>query len=522
MPLIPGMKLLLRLFFCLSVAQVVIPLVDPAIAGPLKVDPAGTVFASRGSFFSSLVDPDDPTSQVLLLQLEKLVAQIEKRASFLSQNQALDEGLLNNPDLASAFYDIQGSEWNLIAVRRTWYPSLKFSANALTLSGQPDSLLGKNYVSRTNRSGASATEEFGEVAPGLSLSWTFFDPTRAPAINQALSSLMAQRFLFDIAARDLVLNLQVSYTNVQAEAELARRYLWLFVVTRQQVLVAEKMVRNNRMSRSALDQLHTEQRLQLTTLIDRYQQLFTASNSLAALVSVPPGRMVLASSPLVIQKPWQQDLDSTIQQALAMREEIQQKLSLANRDRWAAIRSINSYLPAFGLTAAGAYIGTQDLSRSPQISTANIGISFQWTFFDGGIKAADSRNLRAQSASQLSAASSQSLLVTRQVMDAYNVYQTSKLALQNTGADFALSKKTVEDAANQFTSARDVTTFVQVCNLYISAADRDVNSKRQFNTSVYGLYRYSALWPEGLLQKVVQRSVGPTSASRQASDSVQK
>jgi outer membrane protein TolC len=506
---LPLIRLLISLLCSLSLTKVLAPVDDSAFAAPIAAGSGKTAFASRESSFSSLVDQDDPTSQALLLQLEKLVAQIEKRASILSQNQALDQGLLNNPDLASAFYDIQGSEWDLIAARRSWYPALKASSNTQTLSGQPDILIGKNYVSTSTNPTDATIVQLGSVAPGLILSWSFFDPTRRPAINQALSSVFAQRFLFDISARDLVLNLQVAYTNVQAESELAQRYLWLFGVTRQQVLAAERMVRKGRMTRSSLDQLHTEQRLQLSRLIDRYQQLFTASNALAALVAVPPGRMVLASSPLVLQKSWQQDLDSTIQQALAMREEIKQKLSLADRDRWAAIRAINGYLPAFGLTAGGAYEESQGLSNSSQTSTTNIGLSFQWFLFDGGIKAADSTRLRSQSAGQLSAAARQRLLVTKEVMDAYNVYRTSELALQNTGTDFALSKKSVEDAVNLFAAKRDVTTLVQVFNLYISAADRDVGSKRQFNTAIYGLYRYSALWPEGLSQTVAQRRAGP-------------
>ena len=53
-----------------------------------------------------------------------------------------------------------------------------------------------------------------------------------------------------------------------------------------------------------------------------------------------------------------------------------------------------------------------------------------------------------------------------------------------------------------------VVALVQVFNLYISAADRDVGATRQFNTSVYGLYRYSALWPVGLSQKVAERRRG--------------
>ena len=463
------------------------------------------------SWFSSVVDRDDPTSQRLLGELEHLSSQFEKRASSLSLNQVLDQGLINNPSLASAFFDIQGSEWSLIASRRSWYPAFQLTGTTANYKGQPNVLIGKAYTASTTNTSTSSVTQYSQpeaVAPVLVLNWSFFDPTRTPAINQVLSGLMAQRFLFDIAARNLILNLQTAYTDVQAESELIRRYRWLFDLTHEQVLAAESMARQGKLSRTALDQLHTEQRLQLTRLIDRYQLLFTASNALAALVAVPPGQLVLAASPFTLEGPWPQDLDTSLQQALAMREEIKQKLSLAERDRWAAIRTINSYLPVFGLTGGATYDDTQTLSSSVQASKANFGLSFQWSFFDGGVKAADATNLRAQSASQRSAADSQRLLVAKQVMDAYNVYVTSKLALQNTGSDFALSRQTVRDAVRAFRANGDVTTLVQVFNLYVSAADRDVGSTRQFNTSIYGLYRYSALWPEGLSQKVSHRLGG--------------
>jgi outer membrane protein TolC len=460
----------------------------------------------------STLDQDDPSSQSSLKQLGHLAAQIQKRASNLTLEQALDQGLLNNPGLASAFFDIQGSQWNLIASRRSWYPSIQLNGNsATTYPGQLNTLLGQAYISSATTSARSSEVQYSQplsVAPILVLNWSFFDATRVPAINQALSSLFAQRFLFDVAARNLVLNLQVAYTDVQAESELVRRYQWLLELTRQQVLRAEFWVRQGRLTRASLDQLHTEQRLQLTRLIDRYQQLFTSANALASLVAVPPGQIVLSSSPLTLVPPWRKDLDSSLQQALALREEIKQKLALADRDRWSAIRAINGYLPVLGLTGAATYGDTSYDQSSVQASQANIGLGFQWPLFDGGIKAADSSSLKSQSASQLSAATSEKLVVAKQVMDAYNVYVTSRLALQNTGPDFSLSRRTVQDAVRAFSINRDVTTLVQVFNLYISAADRDVGSTRQFNTSIFGLYRYSALWPEGVSEKVAQRRSG--------------
>jgi outer membrane protein TolC len=493
----------LRLCLALGVAYVFGAFALEVAAGPVAK------FTPRS--FSLNFDWDDPASQRSLQQLEHLSVQLEKRTINLTLDQALDQGLLNNPGLASAFFDIQGSQWDLIASRRSWYPSLQITGNTANYKGQSNLLLGQAYSSSTiTRPGSSATQytQAVSIAPVLVLNWSFFDATRVPAINQALSSLFAQRFLFDVAARNLVLNLQIAYTNVQAEAELVQRYQWLLGLTRQQVLLAEVMVRQGRLTRASLDQLHTEQRLQLTRLIDRYQQLFTAANTLASLVAVPPGQIVLSSSPFTLVPPWRQDLDSSLQQALAFREEIKQKLALAERDRWSAIRAINGYLPVFGLTGAGTYGDTSSDQGSVQASQANLGLSFQWPLFDGGIKAADSSSLRSQAASQLSAANSEKLVVTKQVMDAYNVYITSRLALQNTGPDFALSRQTVKNAVRAFSLTRDVTTLVQVFNLYISAADRDVGATRQFNASVFGLYRFSALWPDGLFVKVAQRRGG--------------
>ena len=505
---IPAYRSLSRLLYSLATAQALMLVLYQTFVGPAEAGATLRPLVVHTSSFSPLVDQDDPTSQALLRQLVKIATQIEQRSVTLTLDEALTQGLLNNPDLASAFYDIQGSEWNLIAARRSWYPTLKLTANTQSLKGQPDILVNKRFTNISTDSGDDTAQQTGSVAPGVLINWTFFDPTRTPAINQALSSLTAQRFLFDIAARDLVLNLQVAYTNVQAEAELVRRYQWVFEVTCQQVLAAERLVGRGLLPSSSLDQLHTEQRLQLTRLIDRYQQLFTASNALAALVAVPPGRMVLTTGHLVKEKPWQQDLDSSLDQALAMREEIKEKLSLASRDRWASIRAISGYLPSFGLSAAGAHEETQSMSNLTRISTANIGLSFQWPLFDGGILAANSSSLKSLSESQLRAANSQKLTVSKQVMDAYNTYTTSKLALQNTGADFSLSKKTVKDAIARFSSTKDVTTLVQVLSFYFAAADRDVGSTRQFNNAIYGLYRYSAIWPDNVSEKIEQRSRG--------------
>jgi acyl-CoA-binding protein len=82
------------------------------------------------------------------------------------------------------------------------------------------------------------------------------------------------------------------------------------------------------------------------------------------------------------------------------------------------------------------------------------------------------------------------------------------LALKNTSTDFSLAKKTIQNTMAGLSSNRDVTTLIQTFSLYKSAADRDINSLRQYNTSIYGLYRYSALWPETAIKPLDQRKQG--------------
>jgi len=191
-----------------------------------------------------------------------------------------------------------------------------------------------------------------------------------------------------------------------------------------------------------------------------------------------------------------------------MREEIKQKLALAQRERWSATRTIYGYLPVFGLFGVATLANDATTTTNAQTLAAGVGINFRWNVFDGGIRAADATTLKAQESSQISSAASERLNVSKQIMDAYTSYKTALLALKNTATDFSLSKKTIQNAMPRLSSDRDVTTLIQMFSLYISAADRDINSLRQYNTSIYGLYRYSALWPEMAIKPLGQRKQG--------------
>jgi len=449
-----------------------------------------------------------PRVERLINQAERLAFVLRQRQVRLGQAEALAQGLARNPDLGGAYQAIEGRAWTLIATRRSWFPSLQVLGSTNALRSNEPMLIGQTLTLTDSSKGTSGRTLDTTAGPGVVLNWSFFDARRPAAINQTLESLKAERFLFDIAARNLALNLQVAYTGVQAQAELLQRYEWLLQLTQRQLHTARALVLQGRLRRSAIDQLATEERLQLTRLLDRYQQLFLASNSLTALVAGQPGQYVLASEPLALQSPWPLGLDATLAQALDLREEIKQKLTLASRDRWGATRAINGYLPVFGLVGVSSLSSRQYLY--PETNTTHtwtniVGLNFRWTVFDGGILAAEATALKAQSAQQASDSESQKLLVSKEVMNAFAGFVTARLAVENTGGDFALARRSLEENAKEFASRGDVTTLIQGFNLYISAADKDVGAISQFNNAVFGLYRSSALWPPGVPEQISAR-----------------
>ena len=446
----------------------------------------------------------------LLNQAERLSGVLQSRQQRLSLADALAMGLARNPDLASAYEAIEGRAWTLIAARRSWYPSLQVVGSGSALRSNEPVLMSTTLTLRDSSSGASQSILSNASGPGVVLNWSFFDSRRQPSINVALDNLKAQRFLFDIAARNLALNVQLAYTAVQAQSELLQRYDWLLDLTIRQTEIANRLVREGRLSRSALDQLTTEKRLQLTRLLDRYQQLFVASNSLTALVAGTPGQYVLSADPLTQQAPWPMGLDETLNQALNLREEIAQKLTLAARDRWAATRAINGYLPVFGLVGVSSLSAYQEtVNQQPGSSrdtwAHTVGLNFRWTVFDGGILAAEATALKAQAAEQVNNADSQKLLVSKEVMNAYAGFVTARLAAENTGKDFALARRSLGEISGAFPRKPDVTTLIQSFNLYTSAADKDVGAISQFNSAVFSLYRSSARWPAGVPDQIKLR-----------------
>jgi outer membrane protein TolC len=479
-----------------------------ATAGALAQ--SGTRYRINGQL-APQVQPN-PVANQLQAQLRSLKAELESRSRLANLQQAIETALLNNPELASAYAQIQGSQWNLIAVRRQWYPTL--NANSNTLPTQT--------YSTTNGSGPKTydtTTYTNTTATGLTvtLGWTFFNPSRGPSINAASESLRQQELLFDVSARNLVLSVQQTYFQLQEQRQLISAYDEILANIDRQVQLTEAQFNNGLVGISDVEQIRTTQYSTLSQLIGIYRQLLDTAAQLAQAMALPPGTLVMPADPLRQVGSWNEPLPATIAQALRLREEIQASLAAAASASWSASSLFNSYWPKFSVGANGSLDNNNGTSGYPGLAatTTNttlnwnggVGLGFSWQLFDGGINAASAQANQALAKQAQDQAASNRLTVTSQVEQAYSAYLTSQLSLQSTNAQIQASRQAVSAVQERFKVGVDtMTAVVQTLNQAIAAANAYATALRVYNTAVARLYRSSARWPEGTQAPLQQRS----------------
>ena len=473
--------------------------------------------AANGYSFRGVKAPQVKPSSVaseLELKLSQLQQQWGERSVRMDLTSALEQSLLGNPELAQTYSQIQQSQWNLIAVRRQWYPSLSVSSSgpAGGLWGYRGTSIRNSTTISTGTVDRSDTTNQNGIVPVLSLGWTFFDPSRGPQINAASLNLRSQELLFNVAARNLVLQTQVAYFNLQEQKQLIGSYEEILSATSTQVKEAESLFNVGNASSADVEQIRTQLYQTLSLLIETYLAAIDGSASLARAIALPPGKLVLPQDQLDLYGQWDLPLGATIQQAQILREEIQSSLAQATSANWRASALLNRYLPRLSLLANGSYAYNDfDSRRSQNAITISegtrssawdgaVGLGFNWTLFDGGIAAAEAEASRAQERLFSDQAAVQRLQISQEVEQSFAAYHASQLALVSSREQVESARKAAAAVRERFNVGySDTTSVVQTLNQAITAANAYARSQRQYNSAVANLYRATAQWPDNTL-----------------------
>jgi outer membrane protein TolC len=466
-------------------------------------------------------------SSQLEAQLKTVEAEGTGSGISLTLEQAINMGVSNSPQLAIAYREIQRQEWELIAARRDWYPQATISAqpiagffsNSMLTSYRADQDVAGRYNLDYGR-------EFGtymkglQISPSAMISWRFFDIARGSEISSQQKLVDQQKFLFNVTARSLLLDIETEFYALQSLAGLIQAYTRLSQENIREVKVMEERFKVRLATVSDVEQSKAQALNQMNQLIDykyRYQE---ASSNLAQLLSLETSQLIYASQKNTDMQYWPLSLDETLRQGLSNREEIKASLAQAESYQWEARALMQRYIPTMSVLLGGnlnleqgvinGAIGGLDMPQPPTGTLRNtssaVGLGFTWDIFDGGIRAAQSNARRAQAQQQRDQAQQNRLTVVQQIKTAYAAYQTQYQSLINSRAAVTSALQAQSAARERYrVGIGDITTLIQATGLYGDALANQALSEMRYSTAVASLYRYSAVWPMSSQEVVIKR-----------------
>lgn len=478
-----------------------------------------------------LIDPPaTPQLQQLEVKLDQLRADVTQ-ADIVDLPQAVAAVLNRNPALARALSEVEARRWDLVAVRRSWMPSLSLSTDGDSpLVGQLFNTSTAVYPNSTGSSFATSTynstyyqySSYPLASVQAVLNWEFYKPTRGPRINASLDQLQAQRLAVSAVARSLILDAQIAYNKLQEIGLLIDDYEKICAANRlDYALVVTQLSKGLATVGDRAQQL-TLLLNQVSTLLNLYNAKVQAAADLARLMGVEPGTLVVAKPllPLDLDAPmpvWSLGFEATLQQGLKLREEIQMALKQASAERWQARRWVNQYLPALSLKAyadyanfTGYYQADVGSSATPYYSNqtsidAVLGLGLHWTLFDGGVRRARARSADASAASYGQQATAAEQQIGAQIRSSFTSFEVSAIALPAADLAWKQAQSSLAVARKRYAvGIGDLTTVVQANEMLARAAENVSQHRLAYKNSVAELYRYSAEWPPVAQQGLTQ------------------
>jgi outer membrane protein TolC len=468
--------------------------------------------------------PPEPTSQSLQLRLQSLEARWKElrqqydRRPQVTLLEALQIGLKQNPILAQSYAELAASEWNSAAILREWLPALYFT--------QPNNAPWAASVATQNgnQSTSSSPAVYQNLqqfytSPRLTMRWTFLDPTRVPRYGAEQAIVQSKRLLFDVSARNLILDIQRAYYNLQEARELRGLYTHLYDLTHAQVRRAQYLRARGVNNQGDISQLRAQLLEQLIQMIQLFQYEIQAANQLASSMSLPPGTLNSPADQLAPISPWPTPLQPSIEEALKLREEIRINLAQSQNYSWKSLALLQRYLPQVALMgqsqmaindqlqlSAGAQRGFST-SSSANLSNS-VGLTFNWLLYDGGINAVDAAAQGQQASASQSAAATTRLDVTLQVQDNFASFLTNRIIIDTARDQVYAARDAVTESARSYNgTTMNATTFTQNMQNYVNAVKSYKASVKNFNIAVDSLYRHSSLLPPMAQQALMQSGV---------------
>ena len=503
-------------------------------SGLCVIDSPSRAFESSSKIDSipsaSFVADSDIT--VLVDELNSLVEIYNQKSRPISLFEALKKTLEFNPNLLAFRQQILAQYYQFKDYQSAWNPTISaysastpFFGNSYITGSSGTTSTTKYNPSRdslnnqTNSESSSST--LTQFAPGVSLTWTFFDLSRQSLIESGFYALKQQQYLYAATVRDQFLSVQQSYYNLQGSSLIIQYYFPLYENLIKQYSILKEQFASGLIDIVTLSQTRSQLYLTLNQLIGYYNSLFDSSSNLSRNIGVSPDILFTPDSKLARTGDWNLSLQNSLISAEKSREEISAAMSAVKSSNQFSRYYIAQYLPTFSLYGSYSVNNNWGNSSSKNYynkdspaeytsntstpysyntrSIASIGLSFSWSIFDGGSNYFKSKRQDALAYQNLANADGQKLLVSQQVRSAFSIYKTSDLQEQLASNAFKSAQTASDASLYRFNAGvSDITTYIQTIQLFTSAASSYVQALTDYNNSVAQLYRYTSVFPENI------------------------
>ena len=317
----------------------------------------------------------------------------------LTLEEAIQLAEFNSPQLKAAASRVDQAKSALRAAIASWYPTVDLSA-----SGLPEYFKSYSYQN-PDFALDGANENYSRewrANSSLKVSWDLINPARVPQIAAARDRFERAGDAYLIALRDLRLEAQTAYFDLQRADEGVR--IGQDSVKASLVSYRDSRARFNAGVNTKLEVLEAETQLarDRDTLTNNLRLQGEQRRNLARVLDLPQDVTPTAATPARPLGLWEPSLQESIVAAYNYREELDQlilDISINNSQANASLAAVQPVLSFVNSTSASRFEGQSgktslsdidmgDFTYGVQNSTA---LTASWRLFDGGRARAEYR-----------------------------------------------------------------------------------------------------------------------------------
>ena len=459
-------------------------------------------------------------------KLDAIRKDYQNRSKEFSLEEATNYAIANNSTLKAAYKSVQSKQWSAISDKRLWWPTVSGAGPMGDVTRVPTlPLVGQRYASKKgstfNTSGVPSQPlrsytVLDSLSPAIQARWTFFNLSRGEKINSSTESAKAEELIFNMTARDIVLDVHRDYYKLYSILQYIADRDQDYSKNVEQLVESEDKYNSNRTlaNLNAVQQNKSTLYNQLEDRIQQHISLIEAATALSSKMGLPLGTLIRPSRDFKLRPlgAWPMKLMETIEHALNHREEIKIASIRAKSSSHLATSLRYSYIPTVSLYGYAGYSNDSGINSQPGTQKkfgsymygpeANIGLKVNW-HFDGTVAAAKAKSLDYQSKGFEAQAQSHRDNIEAQTATAFSKYTIAKMSLNTSasGLENALEARKTNMQLyklNQISASSYSTTAAAV-----AAASRRYNKAVfNYNNSISELYRYTSIWPTGISKMI--------------------